>query len=231
MSITSIAKQIPGIRSLARLARRALQGPFVYAETFSIDGTRIPFFEHPHNVGVLTERMTERAIELALADRWLKNKTALREIGAVTPYYWPGRISVVIDPCDTHALVTSRTSLFDHDFTGCNVLSISTVEHVGSGDYGLSSSEKAADALDRILSQSASFFITFPLGYNAVLDQHLRTHFYRYQHAIRIFTRNKTDNLWKQESPMRRSYTYGPRWANALAVFMDQRSSSDILLG
>jgi|SRR6516165_2492323 len=49
-----------------------------------------------------------------------------------------------------------RVSLFDVDFSGANVLSISTLEHVGTGDYGLGHSERSSpDALAKLIAESA----------------------------------------------------------------------------
>lgn len=103
------------------------------AETFDPgDGSSLPCFYHPHNCGVnASPRRTERTVELPIADRWLHavDLANVVEIGAVTPYYWPGRIARVIDPADNRA--TEKASLFDVDFAGRDVLSISTIEHVG----------------------------------------------------------------------------------------------------
>ena len=87
--------------------------------------------------------MTERSVELALADRWLDaaDPDLVREVGAVTPYYWPRSVRTVIDPYDPNPLVTVRKSLFDADLTGVPVLSILTLEHIGTGIMACSTNQ------------------------------------------------------------------------------------------
>jgi hypothetical protein len=132
----------------------------------------LPYFSHPFNCGLNRRtRRTERTVELALADDWLRRASEPIEIGAVTPYYWPNRISKVVDPTDKHPLVTHRASLFDVDITGRDVLSISTVEHVGLDDYNLNEDKSAIDAVHYIIDRANRFLITFPVGYNETLDQ------------------------------------------------------------
>lgn len=81
--------------------------------------------------------MTERCLEIAIAKIWLKkNAKNIIEIGAVTLYYFK-IIHDVCDPADSHQNVNLKTSMFDIDLVGKNVLSISTIEHIGIGDYGV----------------------------------------------------------------------------------------------
>jgi hypothetical protein len=101
-------------------------------------GDIVPLFYHRYNCGTAyDERTTERTVEMALADLWLtRHHDNVIELGAVTPYYFPGRIPVVVDPTDRHPLVTISESLFTVDFKAKNVLCISTIEHIGTSDYG-----------------------------------------------------------------------------------------------
>jgi hypothetical protein len=132
----------------------------------------LPYFSHPFNCGLdRRSRRTERTVELALADDWLKRASDPIEIGAVTPYYWPNRISQIVDPTDGHPLVTQRASLFSVDITGRDVLSISTVEHVGLDDYNQNEEKSAIDAVRYINDRANRFLITFPVGYNDTLDK------------------------------------------------------------
>ena len=87
----------------------------------------------------------ERCVELALAFRWIEEKEAsnIVEIGAVMPYYdenpytpHMGKIIFthdVIDPYDERA--TIRDFMENHDLSMKNVLTISTIEHIGTTDY------------------------------------------------------------------------------------------------
>jgi hypothetical protein len=142
-------------------------------DTFTLDGVECPYFVHHHNCGRHPGSATERTIELALADEWLARQPAERvvEVGAVTPYYWPGRVKTVIDPADAHPLVTDRAEIADADLRGKAVLCISTLEHVGSGEYGLPADPAALHrAIDKLASEADSFLVTIPVGYTPQVD-------------------------------------------------------------
>jgi hypothetical protein len=147
--------------------------------TFRLGEVDFQQFAHFYNCGwPYLATATERSVELALADRWLDlvDNERVLEVGAVSPYYWPKRVMNVLDPTDAHPNVTVKKSLFDVDLTGKSVLSISTFEHIGIGDYGLSTDEAAsARALDKLFKESPCFLATFAAGYNLWLDQHLIT--------------------------------------------------------
>ncbi|HVA45524.1 MAG TPA: hypothetical protein VNH11_03985 [Pirellulales bacterium] len=140
---------------------------------FELGGRNFSYFYHCYNCG-WPPYATERCAELGLADAWLNelhDTNELVEVGAVTPYYWPSRVKNVVDPFDPHKLVTLRLSLFDVDFTGKTVLSISTLEHVGLAEYGGEKSPgQAVRALRKILDESPCFLLTVPVGYNPALD-------------------------------------------------------------
>ncbi len=128
------------------------------------------FVEHSYNCGYSKTRMTERSVEVALAKRFVSEHDKIIEIGAVTPYYFfSERIQEVIDPTDIHARV-KKLSLFECDLNGKDVLSISTVEHVGTSDYGMTETYSVIDAINKIRNEAKSYLITAPLGYNRVLD-------------------------------------------------------------
>src|SRR5688572_23445430 len=83
--------------------------------SFLLDGKPVPYFYHRFNCGWPPGRVTERSVELAVADTWLSKLDTkdVWEVGAVTPYYWPGRIRQVLDPGDPHVLVTVRDSFLE----------------------------------------------------------------------------------------------------------------------
>ena len=111
--------------------------------------------------------MTERSIELALADLFLKQyqRNLVIEIGAVLPYYWPHRIQTIIDPVDIHPLVTFRESFWNFDLDGRPVISISAFEHIGLADYGLVVDEVVPQkAIERLVNTAGDFLVTIPFG-------------------------------------------------------------------
>ena len=115
---------------------------------------------------------SERAIEIPLAWRWILGKDNLLEVGAVLPYYGSSNHQVVdwADPYPGSLRVDAETL----DYRGRNVLSISTLEHVGLGDYGLAAeSGKAVRLFERIMSESRSCFLSIPMGANQELQRHV----------------------------------------------------------
>ena len=170
---------------------------------FQYRGRWFRLFEHECNCGWRDGLMTERAVELSIADWWLKRhaREGVVEVGAVTPYYWRNRVKTVIDPSDRHSAVTHRTSLFNFDFAGRTVLSISTVEHVGAGEYGLEAlrTEDCTAALRLFVEQSKSCLITFPTGYAPALDAFVMSpEFKALQEAlslnVTVYKRNASSN-------------------------------------
>lgn len=192
------------------------------------DGNWYPYFSHKYNCDCYTGTgKTERTIELSLADYWLSKLDTACEVGAVTPYYWPGRVAEVVDPFDTHELVTSRNSLFDYDFTGKNVLSISTVEHIGTGEY--SEKKTTLDALEKIVSECNVCLITAPLGYNKDFDEYILNNEPDLPCKVSFLTRkrSKTHDIWvptpKKNANMIMGRGHPPdeelsRWANSLVI-------------
>ncbi|MBW2410704.1 MAG: hypothetical protein JRF72_12965 [Deltaproteobacteria bacterium] len=167
--------------------------------------------------------MTERSVELALADEWLTIKDNVVEIGAVTPYYWPNRIKDIIDPTDSHELVNIKASLFDVSLKERDVLCLSVLEHIGTGDYGQNFSPGLSiGALEIILMQSKSALITVPAGYNKQFEDYIFKRIYK-DSKVYYLVRDKgeKDNNWKQVNMLKESeLEYGPLWANSLIIIM-----------
>jgi hypothetical protein len=191
------------------------------------EGVALPYFYHPHNCGMPGDRRrTERTVELAVANAWLEGSHDAWEIGAVSPSYWPGRVPHVVDPADSHPAVTHHCSLFTLDLRGCDVLSISTVEHVGEARYGLAEAATPAEALEKILAEARSSLVTFPLGCNAALDDLVIGGAFEARCAVRLLVRN-ADDSWSPAAgeAARRPYGTGwdpalghAPWANAIAI-------------
>lgn len=119
---------------------------------------------------------SERAIEVSLAIDFLSHYVQgdpVVELGCVLPYYILKKSNhVAYDLADSHPENVKRDirTLVDDELKGC-VISISTLEHIGTGEYGIGVGDvSAVDVLKRILASAKSHFITFPLGCNKVLD-------------------------------------------------------------
>ena len=168
---------------------------------FHVDGQEYRMFCHNDNCGWPPARMTERSVELAIADRWLEaHADDVCEIGAVTPYYWPRRVKHVVDPFDEHPLVSHRESLFDLSLVNRKVLSISTIEHIGIEEYGQAADPNLTTlALKKLFSESPTFLVTAPLGYNHVLDRYLFEQHANFRDVRTSFVaRGPQDNHWAQ---------------------------------
>jgi hypothetical protein len=170
--------------------------------------------------------MTERSLEVAVAQEWLRGRKNVFEIGAVTSYYFPGAATDVCDPYDEHPDVNMKNSIFDYDLTGRDVLTISTLEHIGTGDCNLEikRGETGPAAVEKIAKEASAFMITFPVGYNAELDEYFASGEHEKlgdKFRAVLYARNTQDNKWTEISDMSeiRAYDYGPHTANAVVFF------------
>lgn len=214
--------------------RLILRGP-LFSKTFLYQGEKIRLFQHWNNVGIRFFRMTERCLELAIANEWLTkyNDQDTYEIGAVTPYYWKNRVKNIVDPVDPHNAVTIKDSLFSLDLTNKSVLSISTIEHIGTGDYGVSfdSSENGIIAFEKIVRESKRCMITFPTGWNKELDDYFGCRKYRNLELLKnesmdvlLYERNEFDNEFQLVTIEKAGkIPYGPLTARGV-VIIEKRS-------
>ena len=220
-ALYGLLDRLPGVAVLPRWRANWWTGH----DSFSYGAQRYRHFYHGFNCGWPTGRMTERTVELALADAWLARTDGdVIEIGAVTPYYWPGRVKHIADPVDSHAAVTIPASIFDVELRGRDVLCISTLEHVGLGDYGLPSDASGPRrAFEKIERESTRYLVTVPFGYNGHADS---VFFSADGPPARYFAREARGNAWREVSSAaaaRRPYGDPPldsnrSWANGLAV-------------
>lgn len=136
-------------------------------ESFFFQGREYFYFNHPYNKTRINERAVEVPISINFADKFSEN---LIEVGCVLPYYFDSNHEV-IDLVDEHPK-SKKEDAVNFNYSGRNVLSISTVEHVGSSDYGIEEKEQnaAVKLCQKIFSESLNYFITWPLGYNKNLD-------------------------------------------------------------
>ncbi|MBD5492115.1 MAG: hypothetical protein HDR16_08390 [Lachnospiraceae bacterium] len=189
----------------------------VFCDTdFSLEGKKYKLFEHPYNCGYASTRMTERSVELALAKAYIEQCSGkIVEIGAVTPYYfYDDKIVEVIDPTDRHKRAIHK-SIFDCDLTDKNVLSISTVEHIGTTDFGMHEVENAVDAIEKILREASSCLITAPFGYNSILDEWV----VKNQNSDGLkFLKRYLNNHWEDITGQYEPIPYTHLWANGLVI-------------
>lgn len=111
-----------------------------------------------------------RAIEIPMALLFLNKYPDCIEIGAVTPYHY--QVShKIYDLTDEYPLA-QKIDADNLDFNNQNVLSISTIEHIGTGDYGNEIEiEKSFRVLEKIYKYSKNCLITIPIGHNKYLEE------------------------------------------------------------
>ena len=116
--------------------------------------------------------------------------------------------------------------MLDVDLRAREVLSISTVEHIGEARYGLAEAATPTLALDKILSEANVFLVTFPIGCNRALDDLALGGGLDAACRVRFLVRNP-DETWSPAlgEEARRPYGTGwdpalghAPWANAVAI-------------
>lgn len=113
----------------------------------------------------------ERAVELPIAERWLRSCTGTGlEIGNVTSHYWPAHYPIVDKyeqaPGVKNVDVFELTGPFDW------VLSISTLEHVGwdEPDVDVNAAARSIEHVAKCLATKGRMMVTIPVGYHPYLD-------------------------------------------------------------
>ena len=108
------------------------------------------YFNHPHNQTIVNERCVEIPVALRFLDLFKSDDFV--EVGAVLPHYIKSN-HTVIDPIDNTS--TNKDYAENVDFSNKSVLSISTIEHIGRGDYNIKrKNDLAQEVLKKIYNVS-----------------------------------------------------------------------------
>lgn len=135
----------------------------------------------------------ERIVELRLAINWyeklveLGHKNNIVEIGNVLGFYGYCEHKCV-DKFATYPDISpagevANVDALNEDFTGKDIVCVSTVEHVGMEDYDNPKPNSGKDAiklLDKIVNEARSYFITFGPNYNFNLDDYVKENIANY---------------------------------------------------
>ena len=153
------------------------------------------YFDDPVN----TTMNNERCIELALGLRYVEKvgHSNLTEVGAVMPHYGYCEHKIVdLFSEDCPAGVIENVYAEECDFTGQDVLCLSTVEHIGKKDYDNPDidAEKAIRILDKITNESSSYFITWGTRYHNELDAYVKNNLDKYDWFGYI---KREEKLWE----------------------------------
>lgn len=189
------------------------------------NGTRIGQVEliycnDPYNRAGTNERTVEVPLGHNFLDRFAP--ASVVEVGAVMPYY--GRQEHrVIDLYDSYGGCL-RADAVSYDYTGLNVLSISTVEHIGLPDYQMGSGQELAptlafQCLEKMIQEAEHYLVTFPLGHHKVLDQAVQAS--PYQRSILV--RDSFNNWQAHPDPNDFNFAYGSPFplGNAICLLSD----------
>lgn len=148
------------------------------SNTFTVGSVQLRYSRLYHNEAY----QNERSIEVALG-RWFVEHSPkplhavtepVIEVGCVLPYYGPTEHEVV-DLADEHPS-SRKVNALSLDYTGRRVLSISTIEHMQSSEYGNASDEDSITFLRKVTSEAERYLVTWGIGYNPVLDAWVKVH-------------------------------------------------------
>jgi len=160
----------------------------------------------------------ERRAELPLG-AWFINQCEgdIIEIGEVMPYHLKDIKHICYD-YHPHREETIQKDAMSIDYTDKNILTISTIEHVGFGDYGLEKIDgQALELLKMIIDNAKNYMITFPVGYNKDFEKDIVDSGMDY-----ILLERNDNNFWKQVDHKDFSiYNYNSPYGsgNAICVF------------
>lgn len=124
----------------------------------------------------------ENRIEIPLAFRYIDwcNEDII-EVGAVVCHRGYTEKYLVIDPFhDYTKKVSSEYGLVidaeEYDFTDKNILSISTIEHMGMLQYGNEEHDfkKPQRFLEKLRNEAKTFLVSIPVNANGVLTEYLK---------------------------------------------------------
>lgn len=172
-------------------------------------------FEQHWWPGYNNANLSERTVEIPLAGIFISEfgKDTL-EVGCVTPYYFAGTQHTVIDLTDPHPQ-NVKLDAAKADYTNMDVLSISTLEHIGIGDYDLPVDESAAvKTLEKIFNEASTYLITIPIGHNRPLDKYVSE--LKQKIVLNRIDMANTWDVYEDKDPLSFKYNEPYPYANGL---------------
>lgn len=168
---------------------------------FKVNECVFHYLTHSYN----DTHLNERTVEVPLGEFFINNfGFGVTEVGAVMGYY--GFIcGEVIDAHDPLPGVIQANAVYDIDYKDKNILSISTIEHFRKGEYNNVVDTDSIFFLEKVLSSAKNFLITWPIGYNKVLDSYVEN---KKNIPFFIMKRVSEDNKWKKDETKSFSYLY-----------------------
>lgn len=188
-------------------------------KTFTFQGRRYSYFNHPAN----NAGENERTIEIPIAKREVDTCSgSILEVGYVLRQYFPDLRHLIVDKYHPFDDGTIRKDVLDiePDSRYSLIISISTLEHVGHlHDEGSHDPYKAIGAINylrTLLSPRGKLFFTIPLGYNPDLDSLLSQ---CSELSAGYMQRVSADNCWKEVDCVMDA-KYGEPYMNGNAILI-----------
>jgi hypothetical protein len=170
------------------------------------------FGYHPYNNPTHAERNVELPLAFWFLDKFKDDLGNVIEVGEVTPFYAPPRHTVYDVACEKPA--TIKMDAVQVEYPGKHLLSISTVEHIGTTDYGQTPNPALLPAVISKMLAAKNYLITFPLGYNSQLEDLVKNERY-------VILERVAPTQWRQvERKLPGNYKYNSPWfaGNAICV-------------
>lgn len=127
------------------------------------------FGYHPYNHPTHSERNVELPIAFWFLEKFAAERDSVIEVGEVTPFYEKPRHTVYDPVAELPGTIAADAK--DIDYAGKHLLSISTIEHIGTADYGQTPDPARLPEVLRKMLTSKTYLITFALGYNRQLEE------------------------------------------------------------
>ncbi len=188
---------------------------------FTCAGEEYSYFYHPYNL----TWTNERCVEVPIVRRHVLEHAGKRilEVGNVLSWYF----AITHDVVDKYergsrnvlnADVADLRTPVKYDL----IVSISTLEHVGWDDTPRDPEKlfRAVRTLKTLLTDGGKMVLTFPVGYNPVLDAHLGKGAFGFS-AVTYLRRTSKQNTWTSASwdeVKGARYGHPYRGANAIAI-------------
>ena len=190
-----------------------------YHRTFSFEGRNLKYFYHGYN----NTASNERAIEIPIAEHFLRPSQTVLEVGNVLNHYHPFPHDVV----DKYEVAEGVTNCDIVEFTTAKrydlIVSISTMEHVGWDEPTKAPDKpiRAINAMKNLMAENATMLITVPGGYNPYLDQCLESGCYPCRRHHR-YQRTSWLNQWQEVAKFTSGFRYRHPYpfANTLHVLI-----------
>ena len=143
-------------------------------KTFYFQGTRFPYFYHPYNRTVASERIVEIPLAKSILDYYKQQGKKILEVGNVLAHYFPVNHDVLDKYEKAPGVINEDVQDVKFQKKYDLIISISTMEHVG-WTYGEKKDPgkflRGIANLKKHLAKNGTMMVTFPLFYRGDLSK------------------------------------------------------------